>query len=411
MRRALACALLLLGCAEPSTCPHADLGPLPRTPTYAFVASDYATSAIGLLDEHGELLHEAWLDSGTVPPGLVTPLSGDVVLGSSPLAPCVIAVIDRYRTDAITFLDVCAPEPLLGQLTVGAGRSNPRDVVSLDDRRALVSRFSSHLGPDVGERERGNDLVLIDWRERRVLSRIDLSSLDAHEPEHALARPDRLVRLERDGASVVVVGLARLSADYMVTGPGAIGVVDVDGFAVHRVDLPGLSNCGEVDAVPGHPELAVVTCAGPPFVPADDRRSEAGVALLELVDGEVRVRAGWHAAQHPEAPVLNAWSVPLDAARVVTVAMGDLAAGLDDRAGVIDPHDGATTLLMQAGDAFVLGDGAFDAERGMLLLPDADRGGMRRFEVDPDGVVERETVLTSSCRGLPPREVRRIAGP
>jgi hypothetical protein len=415
VRVALACALACLGCAELAVCPNADLGPLPRAPAYAFVASDYASSAIGLLDEQGEVIREAWLDSGTAPAGLVTPLSGDVVLASNPLAPCVVAVIDRYLTDVVTLLDVCAPEPLLGQLAVGAGRSNPRDVVALDERRALVSRYSSRLGPDVSPMERGNDLLLIDWRERRVLSRVDLAALDVHEPEHVLARPDRMVRLERDGASVVIVGLARLGADYMVAGRGAVAVIEVDALTARALELPGLANCGEVDAVPGHAQLAVVTCAGRPFAPIDERRDEAGVVLLELVDGAVQVRGGWHARQHPDAPVLNAWSVPLSDRQVVTIAMGDFLADLDDRAGLVDPHGGEAASLMRAGDAFVLGDGAFDPGSGLLLVPDADRGGMRRFQVDgdgtTDGIVERELVPTATCRGLPPREVRRIAGP
>lgn len=415
MTRLPAWALLLvlpIACAEPVTCPHADLAPLAQRPAYVFVASDYGSSAIGLLDADGALLREAWLDSGTVPPGLVTPLSGDVVLASGSLAPCVVAVIDRFGADVVTFLDVCASQPLLGQMVVGSGRSNPRDVVLLDGDRALVSRFSSAAAPDAPPLERGNDLLLIDWRARRVLSRVDLSRHDTHEPEHALARPDRMVRLERDGAGVVIVGLARLSTDYMVAGPGAVAVVNAAELTHHALALPGLSNCGEVDAVPGRPELAVVTCAGRAFASVEERAREAGLALLELAEGEVRVRGAWYAGQHEGSALLSAWSIPLSAERVVSIAMGDFSAGLDDRAYVVDPQRGSVpTRMAEARDAFVLGDGAFDSEAGLLLVPDAERGGIRRFSVDARGIAERELVFTAPCRGLPPREVRRLERP
>lgn len=410
MKRA-ALALLLASCAEPSSCPPADLSPLDAEPAFAFVASDYASSAIGLLDSDGALIREAWIDSGTVAPGLVPALSGDVVLASSPPSRCVVAVIDRSGTDVITFLDACADDDvLLGQIDVGPTfDANPQDLLALDDTRALVSRHEPNLLPSADELERGNDLLVIDWRRGRVLSRVDLSALDVLDGERIYARPGRMVRVGGGEAGAIVVGLARLGEDFMRPGPGAVAIVDPGSLEVSALSLDGLLDCVEVDAVPGEATTAIVTCQGAPFGDSESRREGAGVAAVELgEDGEVHVRATWRAARHPSSPVFNTWSVPLAVDRVVTIAMGDLRARIGDRAGLIElaPEDEAP-LLMEAAEAFVLGDGAYDATRGLLLIPDAHEGTIRRFAMGASPV-EADPVLAAGCRGLPPREIRRI---
>lgn len=398
---------LLVGCAEPVSCPPADLAPIEGEPAYAFVASDYASSAVGILDADGDVLREAWIDSGTTPPGIVAAVSGDVVLGSSPLAPCVVTVIDRSGTDVLTFLDACSDDVLIGQLDVGPSfYANPQDAIAIDETRALVSRSEPNGQPGAAEIERGNDLLVVDWRAGEILSRIDLSALDHAQGERVYARPERMALLENEDARVVVVGLARLTGHYTV-GPGALGIVDLATLEPRALELEGLSNCREVDAVPGAPNAAFVTCNGTSFGTADDRREGAGVVALALEpDGGVSVRAVWRAADHPDAPVFNTWTVPLSAERVVAIAMGDVGRELDDRAAVL-AFDGEPEMLVEADDAFVLGDGTFDAERGLLLLPDARAGTIRRFAME--SARELEPAVASACRALPPREIRRIA--
>lgn len=410
MRRALALSMLVLGaCDEPRLCPPADLAPIEGEPAYAFVASDYASSAVGLLDAEGHLLREAWLDSGTTPPGLVATISGDVVLGSTPLAPCVVTVIDRSGTDAITLLDACAAQDVvLGQIDVGPSfYANPQDAIPLDERRALISRSEPNTHPDAAPMERGNDLLVVDWREKTVLSRIDLSGLDVSlGDERVHARPERLAILEKNGARVVVAGLARLTRSYLA-GPGAVAILDLDTLDPVALELEGLSNCGEVAVAPGAREIGFVTCKGPTFGTEAERREEAGVVALELEEsGEVRVRGIWRAAEHPERPAYNSWSVPLSADRVTTIAMGDVGQGRPDRIGVIAPGEGAS-LFLEADDAFVFGQGAFDPQRDLLLLPDAHGRTIRRFSMS--SASELEPVQSSPCRSIPPRELRRIS--
>lgn len=407
-RTLLALAGALVACAEPASCPPADLAPLTGEPAYAFVASDYASSAIGILDAEGDVLREAWIDSGTIAPRIVPAVSGDVVLGSTPLAPCVLTVIDRSGTDVLTFLDACAEdEVVLGQLDVGPTfYANPQDAIAIDDTRALVSRSEPNRRPDAPELERGNDLLVVDWRAPRILSRIDLGPLDHVDGERAYARPERLALLENGAARVVVAGLARLTGSFSA-GPGAVALIDLATLEPRALELEGLANCREVDAVPGAPEAAIVTCNGASFGTATDRREGAGLVALALdAAGEVRVEAIWRARDHRELPVFNTWTVPLSDARVVTVAMGDAGGGPHDAAGVL-ALEGGVSPFVTAGEAFALGDGAFDPQRDLLLLPDARAGAIRRFAMT--SARELEPADVSACRALPPRELRRIA--
>lgn len=413
MTRAALFAMLLIACGTPDACPPAHLGPLDRDPAFAVVSSDYASSAIALLDEEGALITEAWLDSGTVVPGVVAALSGDVVLPTTPVAPCVLTVIDRYGTDVVTFLDTCGSDAgtVIAQIDVGSAfRANPQDVVGLDDTRAFVSRSDPNLDPDAAARDRGSDLLLVDFRRGRVLSRVDLSALDVDPGEHVFARPGRMVRLVRGGIERVVVGLGRLSLDFAVAGPGGLGVVDPETLAVTGLELPELAACDELDAVPGEPALAVVTCRGPAYLnDEEERRPRTGLVLVELEEsGGLRVRARWEASEHPLAPVFNTWSVPVSAERVVSVAMGDLVLGVRDRVGLIElGAAGASPLLMDAGSAFVIGDGAYAHDK--LLLPDGEAGVVHRFVLDGAAPRELEPVDTAGCRRLPPREVRPLS--
>jgi hypothetical protein len=311
----------------------------------------------------------------------------------------------------ITFLDACGDPAVLGQIDVGPSfDANPQDVLAIDAQRALVSRHEPNLHPSAAELERGSDLLLIDWRAGRVLSRVDLSELDVvGDGEHMYARPARMALVRRGEAEAIVVGLARLSEDFRRAAPGAVAIVDPVTLRATEIALDGLVNCAEVDAVPDVPAMAMVTCQGPTFFSDPEaRRAGAGVVALEIGDnGAVLVRSSWRAADHPDSPVFNTWSVPISRDRVVTIAMGDDGAGLGDQAGLIELRGTEPPLVvMEAADAFVLGDGAYDAGAGILLLPDAHDGAIRRFVVD--GLVELAPIETSPCRGLPPREVRRI---
>jgi hypothetical protein len=375
------------------------------------------------LDEEGGLIDEAFVDSGTVPPGIVAALSGDVALPTSPVAPCVLTLIDRFRVDVVTFADVCGSGGVLAQINVGtaASSTNPHDVLGLDGTRALVSRHRPQYG-EHSDSGAGNDLVVVDWSRRRSTSQIDLSSLDTEVAievvngdgetvtmvVHVYARPSHMVKLKSDSTERVVVGLARLDRTFMTAGPGAVALVDLATGQVLPLELPRLAGCGEVDPVPGRTDLAVVTCGGMAFVDEDSRRAQAGLVVLKLaVDGSVTVQSSWRAADHPWEPVYNTSTVPIDSNQVVVTAMGSNS-GTVDRVGIISTEGDETIRLLDAEDAFVIGEGYYDPSRRMLLLPDASGGVVRRFRRDSLGFHEIEPVDTAGCRGLPPRQIRPL---
>ena len=66
-----------VGCATEPRCGR-ELAPLDVPPTFAVVLTDYASSAIALLDGRGYVIEPAWVTSGSHAPLLVTPISGDV---------------------------------------------------------------------------------------------------------------------------------------------------------------------------------------------------------------------------------------------------------------------------------------------------------------------------------------------
>lgn len=403
MRPAALAALLVLGCADPGdACPAADLSTLATAPSYAVVSSDYGATAIALLDEGGGMLEEAWLGSGTRAASIVATLSGDVSLPGAPFDDCTLVLLDRFGTDVVTFLDVCGGQPLARQVDVGGGfAANPQDAVRIDERRAWVSRLTVNLAAGPAAMDRGNDVVVVDVEAGRVVDRIDLSALDDGD---AFARPTRLARLRAGDLDRLLVGTARLSSGFDAVATGAVALVDPGSGAVETRSLAPMTNCGELDPVPGEPSRAVVTCGGATFGQESDRRDGAGVALLELTaGGELTELGRWQAADHPELGVASTYAVPLGDGRVVAIASGDSGATAD-RAVLLDLMAGSAEVLFEAAEAFVLGEGAYDPEGDLLLIPDASAGAVRRFV----GLVEIEPVDTAGCRGLPPREVARI---
>ena len=415
--------LALAGCGSggEGRCPDADLGAAPEEAAFAVVASDYLSTAVALLDDRGRLLEEAWVDSGTVAPGLSMALSGDVVLPTEPPPPGRLVLLDRYGTDVVDHFDL-ATGRMLGQWPTSvapaggaAWRPNPHDVVRLPDAggapRWVVSRFEPNLDPDAPGLDRGDDLLVLDAA-GRALARWSLrdARLELPDGTRIHARPSRMVRRGEAG-QWLVVGLARLSADFRRSGPGAVAVLDVaTGRVVQVCEMPGLSNCGEVAAEPSDPRVFYVACRGRAFVAYEARVAEAGVARVRLgptSGGCEEVAPRWPAEDGIGAP--SSGLVPLGDGTLLAVAEGETAAGVPDRLlwlGV----DGARRVVHEAEGAFVLGQGVASEGGRLALVPSAE-AGVLRLGRDGPGAPPRllGTSTTGTCRGLPPRQVGRLA--
>jgi len=387
------------------------------------VLSDYDSSAIALLDGRGEPITESWIDSGTRGSAIASGIGGDVVLVER-LRRGWLAILERYQSDVLTlasFHDGTARQiDLRGddrRLPIGHS-PNPQDAVRLDERHALVARLNPAFDPRTPELARGNDLVVVDLASGSIEARIDLgadvevpSPFDPAQRVVVYARPSALALLQRGATRRVVVGLARLSADFTVSGPGAFAVVDPDARTTLAVLTPtAVRNCHSVRPVPDDAARVMALCSGPAFAGVEARRAEAALLRLALdEDGTVSIEARYDAAGHPQHPPPTSGLVPLDATRALVVAdpRGESGATVADWLLLVELEAAHARVVLEATKAFVLGQGTYDPERALALVPDAAALVVHRLEVGAS-VVVGDAVRLPSCRTLPPRQVVRV---
>lgn len=314
-------------CQRPSACTPAGLPPETRA-AFAVLTVDerYDATAIALLDADAELLHEAWVDSGSTPAGISSTLHNDVVLPSKALPLAGLWVISRLGRNSISRFDL-ASGAARGQWSSQAEQgaafgSNPQDLASLRADSVWLTRYGRNFAPDAAPHDRGNDLVELDAESGRILQAISLEAADqvlateqramegsddetaspalpaeAGEPgeerrpssqTNIFARPNQLLA---HGRHHLLVGLDRLSDDFRSTGDGAVAWVDTRNGSVEIIDLAPLRNCGTLAALPAvvsssgeaAKARAVVLCRGPTFAfQPEDRAPSAGFAVIAL---------------------------------------------------------------------------------------------------------------------------------
>jgi hypothetical protein len=420
-------AVALAACGAEPPCPSADLAPPERTPAFAVLLTDYASSAIALLDERGETITEAWLDSGTRASGISAGIGGDVFLVDE-LGRGRVALIERFGGDRLTLADLDGAVMQIDlrgddRAAPGGHSPNPQDAILVGASEVWVSRHNPAIDPRAPELARGNDVIVVDLASGAVTDRIELGAdvvvpaptgEDPDATAIAYARPAYLALLEHPGgARRVIAGLARVSLDFDRTGPGALAVIDPDDrTAVTVLPLPELTGCGALTAIPTDRSRAMVVCTGDSFASEEARRASAGVLRVALDDrGQVAIDAMFRASDHPELPPPTAGLAPLDARRAIVVAdprAEDLSVSRD-RLLSIDLEAGSATVVLEASTSFTLGEGTYDLDAAMLLVPDAAARLVHRF-ADRDGVITAlDPIPLPTCRTLPPRQIVRIA--
>jgi hypothetical protein len=429
--------LLVLGCQAQT--PHAidavsGFGAHPHEPAagldpepfaYAVMSTDRTVSSIALLEPGGDVLRRDFVDSGSAPAGLVTALSGDVVVPTRSGDPFTLTLLDRFRSDVVTRIDV-AQGKVLGQLRAeerepgaSAYSSNPQDLVILGPHEAWLSRYNPNSHVAASDRDAGNDLIGIRIDPEgltRSDERIDLSPLDTtaqrvnpdsdeHEQVRAFARPSRMVRL----GDKLVVGLSRISKSFDAVGDGAVALVDPAAGTAVEVPLSGLRNCSQVVPVPDDSTHVAVACTGP--LAKGSGRAYAGLALLALDGDALNVEHVWHAEDDPDAAVTVFGLVSLGGTVVVAVAAGDQGSERPDALYRVDLADGSQRMLFASSQPWVLGDGAYNPRARRLFAPDASTdhdgrptGGVHRFDVDDEREPEERDVVAVDD-GLPPWQV------
>ena len=379
------------------------LDPVEGDPVFAVLSTDFTSSAISLLDQDGALLADEWLTSGSAWPTLVAALSGDVALPTKQMGDGSIVVIDRLNTDVVSRFDM-ESGGLYGQVrtqgtsSIAAFSSNPHDCVFVNERSAWVSRYEPSFEeapePDVA----GTDLLEIDPTAMMLTgNRVNLSSFSEEvDGVTAYARPDRLVRL----GDFLLAGLDGLSADFTVALPGKVVVVEIATGDATEFPLPGVRACGIVVPVPGIDNQAFVSCRGASSTfDAVEQRMTAGLFAIEVDrDGVASIVRSWLPSSDPGAANSVGNVVPLNDREVIAVANGDFVTTTDE-AYVLDVETGDQTLLFDIPGSFEIGEGAYDPDSELLLIP-VSTEGVRLYGGDGSTFELIDTVEVSQSAGL-----------
>ncbi|MFO0744794.1 MAG: hypothetical protein U1F43_03850 [Myxococcota bacterium] len=373
---------------------------LPRAEcAIAVVASDYGSSSVSLLAADGRPCASDIVHSGSRPPGLLTALSGDVVLPTSaPPAgsPSELVLIDRYPNGVVTLVDPDSTKlAVQSQYAVAPGFvGNPQDMLRLGDGTALVSRLQKNPEPtpEAIDFDDGSDLLIIDLIDGHRVGRIDLTA--AAEPGF-----DPTPGLMAAAGGLVWVGLSHLTTDLVsAIGPGRVAAVDADARElVATVPLAPFTNCGQLAASPSG---VWVACSGKFKGRVDAQVEQSGLAWIDAATREVMWSGG--AVELGGAP-FGLSLAALDDQRALAVSLGDIGVHSPDHLVVIDRRDGSATPLLASTDAFEIGGILPSPEAGVVLVAVADIYAPRIERLSLDRLARLEPITQSSATGLPPR--------
>jgi hypothetical protein len=386
--------LLLAGCQQASL--DAVRGD-EKDCSLALIATDYASTSVALLNRDGTLCVEPLLHSGSAPAGVVTALSGDVVLPSQPSPDGRLLLIDRYPNAVLTWVD---PETnAVTQTSVATGfASNPHDALTVSGE-LLVTRSAQNPSPGQQPYDGGGDVLILGGTPLVPVGRIGLESTaeTGFDP-----KPSAMAPLSGER---VAVGLAHLSRDFARGGPGRLAVIDAAARQiVASVDLEGLTNCGSV--TPRSPDEVVVVCSG--VFQEPPRRDRSALLVVSVGESDATITARWDAAALAGDALAFGTTLLSETTALVPV-FGDLGTGSRDRLIRVDLDTGDAVELGIEGAAFELGSPFWVAADRLLLVPDADRRSpkLMRYRLPDDTSVPEplEPLTVTPQSGLPPRHL------
>jgi hypothetical protein len=276
-------------------------------------------------------------------------------------------------------------------------------VYYVSEASAWISRLAPNLDTGAASGDQGSDLIEFNPSTmKRTARRVDLSSLNTSIEEQqydaqgnptakvkstAYARPAGLI----PAGAFLAVGLVRATESYSYA-PGVLAIVDPVAGKLHgTLALGGLSNCGELRPVLGQAKQVLVICIGA----WGDAGASAGIVKVGVDDqGAAKVLERFDIAKHKGAANTNSNAVSIGPDLVVVIAPGALDSKtmkttMQDAAFVVDLKTGKQTMVWQSTGAFSLGLPSYDADTGVLLIPDAGDAakptyGAQRLLVDPD---------------------------
>jgi hypothetical protein len=325
-----------------------------------------------------------------------------VIFPSTAPASGKLLLIDRYPNSVLTWV-----EPKTGsviqQLPVGTGfGSNPHDYLELAKDKAYVTRYESNPAPGKVPFDAGGDLLVIDPQANEITDRVELAS----EPDgEFLPRADHLLLVGDE----VWVSLQRFDADFKTAGDARlVGVDPISDATTWALDLPGLASCGGLARSPSGKVVALV-CSG---VAGDSDASGAPAPTLRsgivLLDATVQPPVELERFEVAKELGAQLGSTIAFASEMllVSVALGDSSANLNDVAFTLDTSVGTADPLLDAGAAFALGDvrcapGCTD----LCFLADAQASELHVWKMKKDSLHAQAAVPSDPNVGLPPRAI------
>ena len=393
----LALALTLSVCA----CESESHGPVDGSRCdLVAIATDYLSTSVSLLHADGTPCELDVLTSGSRPPGLLTALSGDVVLPSTPSNKNVVYLLDRYPNGVLTELAL-DPVRVVAQTRLSQGfAANPQDLLELlelaDPDALLVTRLESL--PEGGD---GSDLVVLDAA-RSITRRVDLAAFSDPGLD---PMPTRLVR----AGPLLFTGLTHMSrGDFAQTGPGRVlGLDPITLEVLARVDLPELTNCGQLASAQS---ALWVICAGHFRADLSRRRAFGGLVRVPLPSTAPTALSALtpdFVARASELGPLGFPLAPISDDTAAVVLLGDLTTQAPDRLALVHA-DGRLEVLAET-TPFSLSGILYLAESKLLLAADGDAFEPRllRFDLGTSPPTPLEPTLVSKT-GLPPRHLARL---
>lgn len=367
--------------------PPGDYGAGPAT--LAVVATDYASSALSLVDlQTGQVRKRAVVHSGTRLPLGMTALSGDVVLGRG--GPDSVVLVDRAR--AVVTQVAHDTGEVKEQFNVATGfYANPADATLLDGQWWVPrSARNPHAATTADTSDDGDDLLLVDATTRLPTSRLGLGELSTLPG--GIAAPQRLV--PTNGA--VWLPLGSFAADFRSQGPGRlVRVSRPSPTLAGTVDLAPWKNCVSAEATS---DELIVVCLGA-FADGPAGQLAASAVLRVDLQPPHQVEVLQAASGLGDQPFGAALAVHKSVVYVQT--MGAFDPKRPDRLWQmsLQPGQAAQPTVVQT-EAFALGSVVVDHERNTLWVARRDQqGDLLRFTLH-DGTLQALPPLAAMPDGL-----------
>jgi hypothetical protein len=362
------------------------------------IETDYQTTNVALDALDGTTTSASFLSSGSKPPGLSLPLSGDVVVAGDVPPSGKVVLIDRFGTDVVTWADPKSGD-VLAQLKVGTGfEANPQDYVEFDANTALVSRYGANPSPGKQANDAGEDVIVIDTSNAAspsIKGRIAMP-VDAG----VLPRPQGLTRIL---GGLVLVTLQEISDDFSKTGDAALVAVDPGaGDVAWRVDVPGMRECGRAVPSPSGKLLAVACTGSYDATTQDFAAAESDLVLFDATVApikEVRRLGLSTKVGSPLGPSVTWASESL----LLAVAAGTPTTRTD----VVYTYDLKTDDVVKVAES--KGGGGIGSVRcspgcgDVCLAADSDKAVLHRWHATAKSFDAMDDVKVEQTVGLPPR--------